>query len=105
MPLSERLKIRSSSIGDSALVYGTCFKIAGDLRGYSDWRDLLAKLGNEYTYTSNDSTWQGDLMSRDNPIWRQTVLVPTKTGTLSIANRTESRSHAYEVLQKVVGVY
>ena len=104
LPLSERLKVRESSIGDSALIYGAYFKIAGDLKGFSDWDSRLARLANEYTFNSNGESWKGDLMSRPNPIWRQTVLIPTKTGTLSIANRRDSRNHAVEVLQEVVGV-
>ena len=104
LPLSQRLKVRESSIGDSALIYGTYFKIAGTLKGYSDWRGRLSKLGEDYTYSADGDTWQGDLMSRQNPEWRKTVLVPTKAGTLSIANRTDSREHAYGVLQDVIGV-
>ena len=104
LPLSERQQVRASSIGDSALIYGTYFKLAGDLQGCKDWQHRLANLGEPYTCASDSGKWEGDLMNRENPIWRQTVLVPTKTGTLSIANRTDSRTHAYEVLRGIVGL-
>lgn len=104
LPLGKRLQVRTSDIGDSALIYGTYFLIAGDLKGYSDWRIRMKNLSKDFTYSKNGETWTGDLMSRQNPIWRQTVLVPTKSGNLSIANRTDSRNHAYDVLREVVGI-
>ena len=104
LPLSERLQVRSNSIGDSGLIYNTYFKIAGDLRTHNDWKERVNKLGEDYLYEKLGMTWKGDLMSRNNPVWLQTVLVPTKTGTLSIANRTDARTHAHEVLREVVGI-
>ena len=67
---------------------------------------MLEQLGEPFITRDDDGKilYQGDLMSRQNPLWRQTVLVEGKNGRVSIANRTESREYAYRTLRDVVGI-
>ena len=105
LDLGARKRIREESIADTALIYSTYARLAGDLYFHTDWADRLANLAEPYQYIENGATtWQGDLMSRKNPTWQETVLVLTRSGKMSVANRTESRKYAYEVLRHVVGL-
>lgn len=101
LPLSQRKGVRASSIGDSGLVFGAYFRLAGNLFVAKDWKSCLDRLGNQYCGTA----WQGDLMSRLNPLWFDTVLtLNPKTGTRQITNRTDTRAFVYETLKSVAGV-
>jgi hypothetical protein len=105
LDLSARKPVRETSIADTALIYSTYARLAGDLYHCTDWATRLAKLAEPYKYINNGTAaWEGDLMSRQNPIWQETVLVHTRSGGLSVANRTDSRKYAYEVLRQVVGL-
>ena len=106
LPISERLKIREATIGDSGLIFQAYFRLAGDLQNYPNWPEMLEQLGEPFITRDDDGKilYQGDLMSRQNPLWRQTVLVEGKNGRISIANRTESREYAYRTLRDVVGI-
>ena len=106
LPISERLKIREATIGDSGLIFQAYLRLAGDLQNYPNWPEMLEQLGEPFITRDDDGKilYQGDLMSRQNPLWRQTVLVEGKNGRVSIANRTESREYAYRTLRDVVGI-
>ena len=106
LPISERLKIREATIGDSGLIFQAYFRLAGDLQHIRNWPELLGSLGELYEFLDEDGgvTYEGDLMSRQNPVWRQTVLVESTNGRVSIANRTDSREYAYRTLREVVGL-
>lgn len=105
LELSARKKVRDSSIGDTGLIFYTYVRLAGDLYSYTDWPDRLSKLGESCRFMEGGEVkWDGDLMDRKNPVWQETVLVRTKSGGLSVANRTDSRKHAHEVLRRVVGL-
>ena len=106
LPISERLKIREATIGDSGLIFQAYLRLAGDLQNYPNWPEMLEQLGELFITRDDDGKilYQGDLMSRQNPLWRQTVLVEGKNGRVSIANRTESREYAYRTLRDVVGI-
>lgn len=105
LPLGQRKQARESMIGDSAVAFYGYGKLAADLHGYSEWRWKLAKLGEPYRYTDDDGdTWEGDLMSRDNPIWRGKVLLEGKAGKLQISNNRETRQFIHERLREVVGI-
>jgi len=103
LDLSARKVVRQTSIGDTALVIQAYVKMAGDLYGanISDWSKRLSKLAEPYTH---ENGWSGDLMSRHNPLWRDRVLTPTKSGTLSVINRTDSRKYMHDSLRELVGV-
>jgi len=103
LDLSARKVIREKSIGDTALVVQAYVKVAGDLYRASaqDWPEHLSRLANPYTHADG---WSGDLMSRNNPLWRDSVLTPTKAGAMSVTNRTSSRKYMYDSLCEIVGV-
>jgi|GEM_PF-4742283 len=105
LPLSQRKVVRKDSIGDSGLVFGAYFRLAGNLFVAKDWQARLDTLGNEYSCTDNGAIWKDNLMSRSNPLWRDTVLIfNPKSGNRQIANRTETRAFVYETLKSIVGV-
>ncbi len=106
LPISERLKIREATIGDSGLIFQAYFRIAGDLEGMPDWPERLEYLKEPYVLLDGNRgiRYEGDLMSRQNPIWRQTVLVENANGKVSIANRSDSREYVYRQLRKAVGL-
>jgi hypothetical protein len=106
LSISDRLKIRESSIGDSGLVFQAYFRLAGELRGYSDWRERLLSLGEPYIHHGEGEVEYKieDVMSRDNKIWRGTVLTENANGKISIANSRNSQEFVYHQLRKVVGL-
>ena len=80
-------------------------KLAGDLHGFGEWKRNLAKLGEPYRYTNEaGDTWEGDLMSRENPIWETKVLLRGRAGKLQISNNRETRQFIHEKLREVVGL-
>ena len=103
LDLSARKVIREKSIGDTALVVHAYVIIAGDLHGANipDWAERLSKLAKPYTH---EGGWSGDLMSRDNPLWRDSVLTPTKSGAMSVTNRTSSRKYMHDSLREFIDV-
>ncbi len=103
LDLSARKVIREKSIGDTALVVQAYVIIAGDLHGANipDWAERLSKLAKPYTH---EGGWSGDLMSRDNPLWRDSVLTPTKSGAMSVTNRTSSRKYMHDSLRELIDV-
>ena len=106
LPISERLKIRETTIGDSGLVFLTYFRLAGDLLNIPDWSERLELLASPYIARDEDGRvkYEGDLMNRQNPLWQQSVLVARDKGKVSIANRWDSREYAYRELRRVVGL-
>ncbi|MBI4338470.1 MAG: hypothetical protein HY680_00795 [Chloroflexi bacterium] len=107
LPLSRRKGVRESSIGDSGLVFGAYFRLAGNLFIAKDWQSRLARLADKYSCTdpADGGIWKGDLMGRSNPLWRDTVLrLNPKSGNRQIANRTETRAFVYDKLKSMVGV-
>ena len=107
LPISERLKVREAAIGDSGLIFQAYFRLAGDLQGTPDWENRLGRLGEPYTVLDGekkDVLYEGDLMSRHNPVWQNTVLVESANGRVSIANRKYSQEYAYRKLREVVGL-
>ena len=105
LTLSARKRGRESSIGDSAVAFYAYGMLAADLRGFSDWEQLLAKLGDPYQHVAdNRSVWEGDVMSRENPAWNGTVLLMGRSGHLQISNNRETRQFIHEKLREVVGL-
>ena len=106
LPISERLKIREATIGDSGLIFQAYFRLAGDMQCVPYWSDLLQALGKPYVLLHKDGgiQYEGDLMGRQNPVWRKSVLVESANGRVSISNRTESREYAYRRLRQLVGL-
>lgn len=106
LPISERLKIRETTIGDSGLIFLTYFRLAGDLQNIPDWSERLERLAAPYIARDEEGKvkYEGDLMNRQNPLWQQAVLVPRDKGKVSIANRWDSREYTYRELRKAVGL-
>ena len=105
LPLSQRKACRETLIGDSAVAFYGYGKLAADLKGFADWRDLLAKLGEPYKCVNGrGEPWEGDLMSRANPLWEGKVLLQGAGGRLQISNNRETRQFIYEKLREVVGL-
>ena len=106
LPISERLKVREAAIGDSGLIFQTYFRLAGDLQAAPNWAERLQRLGKPHTVSDSEKgvSYDGDLMSRSNPIWKQTVLIQSSNGKVSIANRKDTREYVYRELRKVVGL-
>jgi hypothetical protein len=48
--------------------------------------------------------WDGDLMSRDNPLWKGSVLLTGQSGKAQISNRNETRAYFYEKMKEVAGI-
>jgi len=103
LDLSARKVTREQTIGDTALVVQTYVKIAGDLYGadISEWPQRISHLGETYTH---ENGWSGDLMSRNNPLWSGEVLTPTKSGTMSVTNRRQSKKYMHDSLRELVGI-
>ena len=105
LPISDRMRIRDASIGDSGLMIQAYFRLAGSIwsEGKDDWHMGVAALGQPFRYCNEngDVVYEGDLISRANPLWNQTVLIRTKTGKYSVSNRRESREFAYQQLLMV----
>ena len=88
-------------------MFQTYFRLAGDLKVMPDWRERLERLSSPYVSRDNEGNIDfevEDLMSRQNPLWRQTVLVESANGRVSIANRKDSREYAYRQIRKMVGL-
>jgi len=103
LDLSARKVIREKSIGDTALVVQAYVIIAGDLQraNIPNWAERLSKLAKPYTH---EGGWSGDFMSRDNPLWHDSVLSPTKSGAMSVTNRTSSRKYMRDSLREFIDV-
>ena len=107
LSISDRLKVREASIGDSGLVIQSYFRLAGELRGYQDWQARLQKLGEPFIQRDDMGQVEyqiEDLMSRDNKVWRGTVLMENANGKVGIANSRNSQEFVYQQLRKAVGL-
>lgn len=108
LPISDRMQVRESSIGDSGLMIQTYFRLAGVLwkSAYNDWHEHVAVFGKPYCFKSAAGTveYEGDLMNRKNPLWHQTVLIQTNSGKYSVSNRRESREFAYHQMCAIAGL-
>jgi len=105
LEISARKQVRSNSIADTALVYQAYVKLAGDLYGLPNWAQILAKLAEPYRHMNDGQIeYEGDLMSRRNPLWFDTVLIRAKNGTMSVSNRTESRRYVHTVLRDLMKI-
>ena len=105
LPLSQRKACRESLIGDSAMAFYGYGMLAADLRGYDGWQDMLNKLSEPYRHMNEAGiAWEGDLMSRTNPIWEGNVLLRGRGGNLQISNNRETRQFIHEKLREVVGI-
>jgi len=106
LPVARRQQVRAEGIGDSGLAFLGYISLAGDLMGYEDWQSYVDRLGQSYRYQENpsESVWEGDLMSRDNPLWRGTVLATGRSGSLTVINQKSSRTFIHEALREVLGL-
>jgi len=71
----------------------------------ADWESALARLGRPYRYRQDhfgEVVWEGDLMSRENPLWHGTVLVQGHSGNLTVINQKASRTFLQDQLRQVV---
>jgi len=73
----------------------------GSARAQSVWRDRIERLTKVYTFA--DSSWSGDLFSKNNPLWREVgILKPNAKGTgLSQVNNGATRTSAAKVLRSI----
>src|SRR5262249_461155 len=106
LPLAQRQQVRAEGIGDSGLAFLGYISLAGDLMGYENWQSYVDRLGQPYRHqdNANESVWEGNLMSRDNPLWRGTVLATGRSGSLTVINQKSSRTFIHEALREVVGL-
>ena len=105
LPLSQRRGCRESLIGDSAVAFYGYGMLAADLRNYEQWQVMLSKLSEPYRHiSSTGQVWEGDLMSRENPVWKGVVLLQGRAGNLQISNNRETRQFIHEKLREVAGV-
>jgi len=106
LPLAQRQKARKEGIGDSGLAFLGYVLLGSDLKNYKNWQSYVDRLGQPYRHqgTTKDSDWEGDLMSRENPLWQGQVLTMGRSGNLTVINRKDSRVFVHEALQQVVGL-
>ena len=105
LPLSQRKICRENGIGDSALAFYGYGMLAGVLMNVDSWQDRLATLKTPYhCVNGSGKVWEGDLMSRENPIWEGKALLRGAGGRLQISNNRETRQFLYETLREVTGV-
>ena len=106
LPLAQRQKARVEGIGDSGLAFLGYVLLASDLKNYENWQSYVDILGERYHIQgrTKDSDWEGDLMSRDNPLWQGTVLTTGRSGNLTVINQKASRVFIYEAFRQVVGL-
>ena len=105
LPISDRMQVRDTSVGDSGLIIQTYFRLAGTLWNTQDdaWHERVGVWGKPYCFKDESGAvvYEGDLMNRKNPLWHQTVLIQTKNGKYSVSNRRESREFAYHRLSAI----
>ena len=108
LPISDRMQVRDTSIGDSGLIIQTYFRLAGALWKANDgtWYERVGAWGKPYCFKDENGTvvYEGDLMSRKNPLWHQNVLMRTQSGKLSVSNRRSSMEFAYHQLRTIAGL-
>ena len=106
LSVAQRRNIKETSIADQAVIWHGYMRLAArlhDLRP-DTWREALATFGQVFTYQANGNYYEGDLFSRQNPVWSDNeVIAQGKTGPRVVNNR-QSRQGAYEVLCDVAGV-
>jgi len=97
LPLHARQCVREELLIDSGAFWSSYLRLAGYLRGVTDWKNRLNFMAQRYE--DKATSWAGDFFSRDNPLWRDEVLIKNaKTGNLTIMNRAESRKFIFDTL-------
>jgi DNA-sulfur modification-associated len=107
LPLSSRQAIRAQSIGDSGLAIYAYIALAGEIRTRDDWQLYVNRLGEVYRHFDQavgEVVFDGDLMSRDNPLWHNNIVIRNPSGKLGIVNRLSSRSFLVQALRQIVGL-
>ena len=108
LPISDRMQVREMSIGDTGLIIQAYFRVAGTLWEAHDdtWRERVATWGKPYCFKDENGAvvYEGDLMSRKNPLWYQTILMQNKSGKYSVTNRRASTEFAYHHLRAIAGL-
>ena len=108
LPISDRMQVRDTSIGDSGLIIQTYFRLAGALWEVKDntWLERVGAWGKPYCFKDENGAivHEGDLMSRKNPLWHQNVLMRTNSGKYSVSNRRSSMEFAYHKLRAIAGL-
>jgi hypothetical protein len=106
LSLDERQEAREKTVADQAIMFIAYLKLAAYLRGKPNWQVAVEALGDEYTYTDEQGrVWQGDLMSRQNPLWQaRGVLAPAanKPGVFRVISNRNAQTQTYEALRQIV---
>ena len=106
LPLAQQQRVRADGIGDSGLAFLGYIALAGEVMGAPDWQVYVDRLGHSYRHLKDNAeevVWEGNLMSRENPLWHGTVLITGRSGNLSVINQKASRAFMHETLRQVVG--
>lgn len=116
-----RQTLRAGSFALSNIIMHPLFKLAYDLwsdydrndedwRLDTDWRDVVAKLGGNRAMTDPDTKKQITLkvMDRENPEWRDRILVPrygpSGIEKWELSSTRQTRAAAYAYLREVAGL-
>lgn len=84
LSVAHRQSVRDKSVADQAVLWHGYFHLAGWLRKNAPdtWREDLRALAEPVTYQHNGKTFNGDLFSRENPVWIESGVMapPAKRG-------------------------
>lgn len=96
LTLEERVESASNSLaGANVMIYGYSI-LAKELQGDKNWKQKLKRINNEYSY----GTYNGDLMSFENPLWYSTICYVGKNGKWKIIDSNRTRNVARNELAK-----
>jgi hypothetical protein len=105
LSLDQRQEARESTVADQAIMFIAYLKLAAYLRDKPNWKVAVEAFGEEYTHTDErGSAWQGDLMSRQNPLWQaRGVLAPAanKPGVFRVISNRNAQTQTYEALRQI----
>lgn len=112
--LLERREIRRDLLVDAAIVMQAYASLArsyyddvaklGTRAAISTWREKLARLSSDRTYTFGE--WRGDLFDKDNPLWLRVGVLKAgrKEGKVTTVNSGAAISSATRVLTQLIEV-
>ncbi len=113
LSVQRRQEVRMRSVADQGIFWISYLRLAAWLREHAptNWRAGLAALGETYRHEVTDSDagntrtiYTGDLMSRENPLWRARGIVAAtdKPGVYRVISNRHAQEQAFLILRGLV---
>ena len=110
-PLSERKRIRTSSLVDAPIMFQGYSALISDFntdvvklglsKATEKWRIILQKLDAAVEY--QEGVWSGDFFEKANPLWtRFGIVKPGVSGKPTVSNNRAARIQAMRALRRIV---